>query len=74
MTKTSGAMHVARITNRRGDKSGQPHEYVSHLLRRTYRDGTRVKHETLAKPDPVAAGRDRGGPGRAGRQDAGGRW
>jgi hypothetical protein len=48
MTKTSGAMHVAKITNRRVDKSGQPREYVSHLLRRTYRDGSKVKHETLA--------------------------
>src|SRR5665213_37185 len=48
MTKTPGAMHVAKITTKRVDKSGQPREYVSHLLRRTYRDGARVKHETLA--------------------------
>jgi hypothetical protein len=48
MSKTPGAMHVAKITNRRVDKSGQPREYVSHLLRRTYRDGAKVKHETLA--------------------------
>src|SRR5665647_1156902 len=53
MTKTSGAMHVAKITTRRVDKSGQPREYVSHLLRRTYRDGTRVKHETLANLTPL---------------------
>jgi hypothetical protein len=53
MTKTPGAMHVAKITNRRVDKSGQPREYVSHLLRRTYRDGTRVKHETLANLSPL---------------------
>jgi hypothetical protein len=53
MTKTSGAMHVAKITNRRVDKSGQAREYVSHLLRRTYRDGTRVKHETLANLTPL---------------------
>jgi hypothetical protein len=38
MTKTSGAMHVAKITNRRVDKSGQPREYVSHLLRRLRTD------------------------------------
>jgi hypothetical protein len=55
MTKTSGAMHVAKITNRRVDKSGQPREYVSHLLRRTYRDGSRVKHETLANLSPLPA-------------------
>jgi Transposase DDE domain len=53
MTKTSGAMHVAKITTKRVDKSGQPREYVSHLLRRTYRDGDRVKHETLANLTPL---------------------
>jgi len=46
-------MHVAKITNRRVDKSGQPREYVSHLLRRTYRDGSKVKHETLANLSPL---------------------
>jgi hypothetical protein len=46
-------MHVATITNRRVDKSGQPREYVSHLLRRTYRDGAAVKHETLANLSPL---------------------
>jgi hypothetical protein len=44
---------ATRLTNRRVDKSGQPREYVSHLLRRTYRDGTRVKHETLANLSPL---------------------
>src|ERR1039458_4889245 len=53
MTKTSGAMHVAKITTKRVDKSGQPREYISHLLRRTYRDGTSVKHETLANLTPL---------------------
>jgi len=46
-------MHVATITNRRVDKSGQPREYVSQLLRRTYRDGSKVKHETLANLSPL---------------------
>ena len=59
MTKTSGAMHVAKITTRRVDKSGQPREYVSHLLRRTYRDGARVKHETLANQIGRASCRER---------------
>src|SRR5664280_212015 len=53
MAKMSGAMHVAKITTKRVDKSGQPREYVSHLLRRTYRDGARVKHETLANLTPL---------------------
>jgi hypothetical protein len=56
MTKMSGAMHVAKITTKRVDKSGQPREYVSHLLRRTYRDGARVKHETLANLTPLPQG------------------
>ena len=53
--KTSGAMHVAKITTRRVDKSGQPSEYVSHLLRRTYRAEGKVKHETLANLSPLPA-------------------
>src|SRR5665647_1706557 len=53
MTKTPGAMHVATITNRRVDKSGQPREYVSHLLLRTFRVGSVVKHETLANLSPL---------------------
>src|SRR5450759_2257588 len=52
MTKTSGAMHVAKITNRRVDKSGQPREYVSHLLRRTYREPAVIQTRlTAAAPD-----------------------
>ena len=43
MMKTSGEMHVAKITTKRVDKSGQPREYVSHLLRRTYRDGNKAQ-------------------------------
>ncbi len=41
-------MHVARIRSGYTDKEGQRHEYESRYLRRTYRDGARVKHETLA--------------------------
>ncbi len=43
MAKRSGAVHVARIVSKYKDR-----EYVSHLLRRTYRDGGKVRHETLA--------------------------
>ena len=39
----SGAMHVVTNTIRRGDR-----EYVSHLLRRSFREGGKVKKETLA--------------------------
>ena len=41
-------MHVARIRSGYTDKEGRRHEYESRYLRRTYRDGARVKHETLA--------------------------
>ena len=41
-------MHVARIRSGYTDKQGQRREYESRYLRRTYRDGTKVKHETLA--------------------------
>jgi hypothetical protein len=39
----SGAMHVVTNRIRRGDR-----EYVSHLLRRSYREGGKVRKETLA--------------------------
>src|SRR5687767_13736677 len=55
-----GAMHVAR--NRRGyvTTSGEERVYETILLRRTYRQGAKVRHETLANlsklpPELVAA-------------------
>jgi hypothetical protein len=48
MAGQAAAMHVARIRSGYTDKEGQRHEYESRYLRRTYRDGARVKHETLA--------------------------
>jgi hypothetical protein len=53
MATSSGAMHVARVVGRYTAKSGERREYVSHLLRRTYRDGGKVKHETLANLSPL---------------------
>ena len=51
------AMHVARIRSKHTGKDGRPREYESRLLRRTYRDGDKVRHETIAKlsgmPDSV---------------------
>ncbi|MFH1141040.1 MAG: IS1634 family transposase [Chloroflexota bacterium] len=50
--RRSGAMHVAKIITRRGDAS-----YTYHLLRQSYREGSKVKHRTLANlsalPTPV---------------------
>ncbi len=54
----SGGMHVDRVRSRHTTKSGKTREYVSHLLRRSFRkpDG-RVGKETLANLSvlPVAA-------------------
>ena len=41
-------MHVAKVTMKYVTKAGISRESVSYLLRRTYRGGVRVKHETLA--------------------------
>ena len=41
-------MHVARIKSRHTDRQGREREYESRLLRRTYRDGGKVRNETLA--------------------------
>ena len=41
-------MHVARIRSGYTDREGQRREYESRYLRRTYRDGGKVRHETLA--------------------------
>jgi hypothetical protein len=48
MTRKSGSMHVARIASRYVDKAGQERRYESVLLRRSFRDGDKVRHETLA--------------------------
>ena len=44
--------HVARVVKRDGDRV-----YVSHLIRRSYREGGKVKHETIASltglPEPA---------------------
>ena len=41
-------MHVARNKSSYVAKSGEERVYESVLLRRTYREGGKVKHETLA--------------------------
>src|SRR5207247_2919794 len=48
MAQQAAAMHVARIRSGYTDKAGRRHEYESRYLRRTYRDGGKVRHETLA--------------------------
>jgi hypothetical protein len=48
MPVQAAAMHVARIRSGYTDKQGRRHDYESRYLRRTYRDGGKVRHETLA--------------------------
>jgi transposase len=43
MTRADGAMHVAKISRRHGER-----EYDSYLVRRSIREGRRVRHETVA--------------------------
>jgi hypothetical protein len=47
-------MHVAKVSRKYRTTSG-PRESVSYLLRRSYRDGGKVKHETLANLSPLPA-------------------
>ena len=57
MLEQPTAMHVVRIKSRHTDKQGRERDYESRLLRRTYRDGGKVRNETLANlsklPDRV---------------------
>ena len=48
MAGQAAAMHVARIRSGYTDRQGQRRDYESRYLRRTYRDGGKVRHETLA--------------------------
>ena len=52
-------MHVARNKRAYVTKSGEEKTYESVLLRRTYREGGKVKHETLANRQGAARGRAR---------------
>ena len=52
MDPKNASMHVSHIVSRRGEK-----EYHSYLVRRSYREGGKVKHETVANVSklPLAA-------------------
>lgn len=57
MARKTQAMHVARTKSRRVNKAGETVEYESVLLRRSFRQDGKVKHETLANlsalPEPA---------------------
>ena len=48
-------MHVARTPSKYVDRAGNVRRYESVLVRRTYRDGTKVRNETLANLSKLPA-------------------
>jgi hypothetical protein len=46
--RISGKVHVVRVRKTHVDKQGNRREYASAYLRRTYREGKRVRNETVA--------------------------
>src|SRR5690348_18017695 len=55
MVARSSAMHVARNKRTYVAKSGERRVYESVLVRRTFRDGGKVRHETLANLSALPA-------------------
>ena len=55
MAKRGGAVHVSAHRRHYVGKDGVARDYETHLLRRTYRDGAKVKHETLANLSALPA-------------------
>jgi hypothetical protein len=55
MTARSSAMHVARNRRTYVAKSGEQRVYESVLVRRSYREGGKVRHETLANLSALPA-------------------
>src|SRR5690349_17136069 len=60
MNRRSGAMHVETSRSHQVLKDGTERTYERHLLRRSYRDGGKVRKETLANlthlpPEAIAA-------------------
>ena len=51
-----GAMHVARNRRRYAAKSGEERVYETILLRRSFRDGDKIRHETLANLSKLPPG------------------
>jgi hypothetical protein len=48
MPRSTGKVHVVRVKRAHVDKQGQVRDYESVYLRRTFRDGARVRNETVA--------------------------
>src|SRR2546423_1056655 len=48
MPRGSGKVHVVKVRRSHVDKQGQRRDYESVYLRRTFRDGAKVRNETVA--------------------------
>src|ERR1700732_1922918 len=62
MTRRTGAMHVETSRSHQVLRDGTERTYERHLLRRSFRDGGKVRKETLANlshlpPEAITAGR-----------------
>ena len=55
MGKQGGAVHVVRVRKSHVDKEGQRRDYQSAYLRRTFRDGGKVRNETVANLSALPA-------------------
>src|SRR5512144_3013889 len=55
MGKRSGAVHVVRVRKSHTDKQGRRREYQSAYLRRTFRDGGKVRNQTVANLSALPA-------------------
>jgi hypothetical protein len=56
MAGTAGKVHVVRVTKTGYvDKQGRRRDYSSAYLRRTYREGGKVKNETVGWKTPAEA-------------------
>ena len=68
MPRSSGKVHVVRVRKTHEDKQGRRRVYSSAYLRRTYREGGKVRNETVANlsalPEHVIDGIDAGLKGR----------
>src|SRR2546423_3731698 len=53
VTRSSGAMHVETSRSHQTLKDGTGRTYERHLLRRSYRDGGKVRKQTLANLSPL---------------------
>jgi len=55
VTRQDGAVHVARVVRKYQTKDGEDRQSVSHLLRRSFRDGGKIRHETLGNVSALPA-------------------